>query len=77
MFYVLFIASLLTGGFFPSPIRLYSFPFTKKDMENTLYSTSGKGFVFLGFQDYSCQEQVFSVVDLTAKGAQDFQHAAT
>lgn len=63
MFYVLFIVPWLTGGFFPPPMRLYSFPLTIKRDGKHMISTSGKGFGFLGFQDYSCQEQVFSVVD--------------
>lgn len=56
---------------------LYSLPLTKKRDGKHMISASGKRFDFLGFQDYSCQEQVFSVIDLTAKGAQASQHPAT
>lgn len=39
-------------------------------------SNLGKSSHFLGFQEYSCPEHVFSAVDFAAKGAQASQHPA-
>jgi len=64
------------SGFFLLPWDYTAFHLLKKRLKKTLYPSSGKGMHFLGFQAYSCPEQVSSVVDLTAKGHQASQHPA-